>query len=408
VVSNPFDGWCAAATSFPTIEDEVNTSFEPRRMAAELAVSLQFDSVRFVLEAYMTRARRPLAFVAPALLAGVALVGLTGCSKPEPANTVGQEADPVWQRATAVFQPLPAEAPSAENPVTAAKVALGKRLYFDPQLSKQGNVSCNSCHELQRFGADELSFSPGDDGRLGGRNSPTVLNAALHVAQFWDGRASTVEEQAGMPILNPVEMAIPDEAFLVDRLRAAPGYPEAFAAAFPDEDPAITYPNIRFALAAFERTLLTPAPFDAYLRGDRAALDAREQAGLVRFMDLHCTACHNGVTVGARFFRKFGLNEPYWVHTRSAKPDEGRYAQTGEPEDLYVFKVASLRNVAETAPYFHDGSVATLEEAVKIIALLQVGVTLDDGQAGEIAAFLRTLTGELPADAQAPESTSAR
>jgi cytochrome c peroxidase len=352
----------------------------------------------------MTHGER-FATLFPPLLAGAALVGVIACSKPAPQAAAREEPDPVWERATAVFQPLPAEAPSAENPATPARVALGRRLYLDQKLSKQGNVSCDSCHDLQTFGVDHLSFSPGDDGRLGGRNSPTVLNAALHVAQFWDGRASTVEEQAGMPILNPVEMAIPDEAFLVDRLRAAPGYPEAFAAAFPGEDPAITYANIRFALAAFERTLLTPAPFDAYLRGDRSALDASEKAGLVRFMDLHCTACHNGVTVGARFFRKFGLNEPYWVHTRSAKRDEGRYAQTGEPADLYVFKVASLRNVGETAPYFHDGSVATLEEAVKIIASLQVGVNLDDGEAAEIAAFLRTLTGELPGDALAEDES---
>jgi cytochrome c peroxidase len=341
----------------------------------------------------------------------MAALGLAGCStgqestdqEPPAQESAGQEPgeapDAVWERASTLFESLPSEASSADNPVTEAKVALGKRLYFDTQLSKQGKVSCNSCHDLEAFGVDHLSFSPGDEGQLGGRNSPTVLNAALHVAQFWDGRAADVEEQAGMPILNPVEMAIPDEKFLVKRLAAAPGYRAAFAAAFPADAEPLTYANIRLALGAFERTLLTPSRFDAYLEGDRSALDERERAGLERFMSLGCTACHNGVTVGARFFRKFGLNDPYWVHTHSAKPDEGRYAQTGSPDDRYVFKVASLRNVAETGPFFHDGSVASLPEAVKIMAELQVGVQLDDAQAAEIAAFLHTLTGEVPAAA---------
>lgn len=310
--------------------------------------------------------------------------------------------DATWDRAEARFAPLPAVADSSANPVTEAKVALGKRLYYDTRLSRQGNVSCNSCHALTTFGVDHLPLSPGDDGELGGRNSPTVLNAALHVAQFWDGRAADVEEQAGMPVLNPVEMAIPDEAFLVERLTETPGYVEVFAASFPKDDPPITYANIRLALAAFERTLLTPSRFDSYLDGDRNALSAEELAGLERFMALGCTACHNGVTVGARFFRKFGLNDPYWVHTGSTVRDEGRFQQTGNPDDRYVFKVASLRNVAETAPYFHDGSVDTLPEAVRIMARLQVGVELDEAEAGAIAAFLATLTGEVPPAALEP------
>jgi cytochrome c peroxidase len=349
----------------------------------------------------MTHRRRPLVTGLAALLAMVAVFGVAAWFAAQRSAEGAEGSDLLWDRATTIFKPLPSVASSAENPVTEAKVALGKRLYFDPQLSKQGNVSCDSCHGLATFGVDHRSFSPGDDGQLGGRNSPTVLNAALHFAQFWDGRAADVEEQAGMPVLNPVEMAIPDEAFLVDRLAAAPGYPEAFAAAFPGDDPPLTYANMRRALGAFERTLLTPSRFDAYLEGDRSALDAREQAGLERFMNLGCTACHNGTTVGARFARKFGLNGPYWVHTGSAKPDEGRYLQTHSPEDRYVFKVASLRNVAETGPYFHDGSVATLPEAIKIMAELQVGVKLNHAEAGEIAAFLDTLTGEVPAAALA-------
>lgn len=345
----------------------------------------------------MTRDLRSI-LVGSLVLAAATAFGFaaSSASPGQPAKTAD---DAVWERANLLFDPLPEAAPSPQNPLSEAKIALGKRLYFDPQLSEKGNVSCNSCHDLATYGVDNLPFSPGDDGELGGRNSPTVLNAALHVAQFWDGRAADVEEQAGMPVLNPVEMAIPTEEFLLERLAALPGYPEAFAAAFPDDVPALTYTHIRLALGAFERTLLTPSRFDAYLEGDRSVLDERERAGLERFMGLGCAACHNGVTVGARFFRKFGLNDSYWVHTHSKRPDEGRYLETGDPDDRYVFKVASLRNVAETAPYFHDGSVATLPEAIKIMVALQVGVDLTDEEAGEIAAFLGSLTGEVPAAA---------
>jgi len=325
------------------------------------------------------------------LVAGVA----TGSS-----GTVDDET--LWKRATVVFRPLPGDAPSDTNPVTTAKVELGKALYFDPRLSKEGNISCDSCHTLARFGVDQLSTSPGDAGEHGERNSPTVLNAALHAAQFWDGRAEDVETQAGMPILNPVEMAIPSERFLVDRLAAVPGYRERFAAAFPGEAEPLTYANIGRALAAFERTLLTPAPFDAYLRGDRGALTAEEKEGLQTFLDLGCSSCHNGAAVGGYAFRKFGLSEPYWVHTGSPKVDQGRAKVTGDDSDLYVFKVAALRNVAETYPYFHDGSVTTLEQAVSVMAHVQTGTNLEPDQARTVAAFLGSLTGEVPAAALVP------
>ena len=223
-----------------------------------------------------------------------------------------------------------------------------------------------------------------------------MLNAALHAAQFWDGRAATVEEQAGMPILNPIEMGIPSEQFLVDRLSGFEGYPEAFATAFPASEEALTYANIRHALAAFERTLMTYSRFDRYLQGDREALTADERAGLKLFMTLGCGACHNGVTAGGHAFRKFGLNDPYWVHTKSVNIDEGRAEVTGNEEDKYVFKIAALRNVAETGPYFHDGSVASLQEALGIMARVQVGAELSERQLSQMAGFLGSLTGELP------------
>jgi len=308
--------------------------------------------------------------------------------------------DELWQQATLIFKPLPEAAPNPDNPATQAKIELGKELYLDTRLSKDETISCNSCHSLATFGVDNLPFSPGNTGELGDRNAPTVLNAALHVAQFWDGRAEDVEEQAGMPILSPVEMGIPSEEFLVDRLAAIPGYQEAFAEAFPENETPLSYTNISRALAAFERTLLTPSRFDHYLRGDREALSDDEKEGLRIFRKIGCTACHNGMTAGGHSFRKFGLNEPYWEHTLSPQQDEGRFEVTGAEADRYVFKVASLRNVEMTFPYFHDGSVAELEDAVRIMAALQIGADLSDNQAAHLAAFLRALTGELPAEAE--------
>jgi cytochrome c peroxidase len=338
--------------------------------------------------------RRPIAVVA-LCIAGAVLT--TACTEPEVADQV--PTDELWQQATLIFKPLPEAAPNPDNPVTQAKVELGEKLYFDQQLSKNETISCNSCHSLATFGVDNLPFSPGDDGELGGRNSPTVLNAALHGAQFWDGRAANLEEQAGMPILNPVEMAIPSKEFLVERLENVPGYPEMFAAAFPEDETPLSYENITRALAAFERTLLTPSRFDAYLEGDIQAITDDEKEGLRIFKQLGCTACHNGMTIGGHSFRKFGLSGPYWEHTLSPTQDEGRYQVTGEEADRYVFKVASLRNIEMTYPYFHDGSIAELADAVRVMAALQIGADLSDNQAAQLASFLKTLTGELPEQA---------
>lgn len=307
----------------------------------------------------------------------------------------------LYEQASMRFFPLPEAAPNPDNEATAAKEELGRLLYFDNRLSFNETISCNSCHSLATFGVDNLSFSPGDFGELGGRNSPTVLNAALHLAQFWDGRAKDVEEQAGMPILNPVEMAIPSEEFLVGRLAKVPEYSDKFAAAFPGDEPALTYRNIALALAAFERTLLTPSRFDDYLNGDLAALTVEEKAGMEAFMMLGCSACHNGYTMGGSSFRKFGLQDDYWTHTRSDEIDEGRFAVTGDEADKYVFKVASLRNVAKTGPYFHDGSVEDLEGALRVMGSAQLGRTLTEEEAAGIAAFLRSLTGELPTEVAA-------
>jgi cytochrome c peroxidase len=330
--------------------------------------------------------------IALGLISGLASAWIAGADT----TVAGAQAEELWKQATMRFFPLPTEVPNSDNAVTAEKVDLGRKLYSDTRLSKDGKVSCNSCHVLARFGVDNLPASPGDTGELGPRNSPTVYNAALHLAQFWDGRARDVEEQAGMPILNPIEMAIPSEEFLVERLSGIEEYRQMFAEAFPGESPALTYRNIEKALGAFERTLLTPSRFDEYLEGNQEALTVTEKAGLQKFIELGCSSCHNGYAVGGYSFRKFGLKGDYWEHTKSEKIDEGRFAETGNEGDKYVFKVAALRNVAKTAPYFHDGSVQDLGEAVRIMTRMQIGVDLSIAETQAIVAFLESLTGEIP------------
>lgn len=298
------------------------------------------------------------------------------------------------------FGQLPEQVDNPNNPITDKKVALGKMLYFDARLSKSGNISCNSCHNIAQYGVDNLPVSLGHGWQPGDRNSPSVLNAALHTTQFWDGRAADVEEQAKGPVLNPVEMAIPHEGYAEDRIASIPQYQKYFAQAFPDEQDAITYDNIARAIGAFERTLMTPSRFDAYLQGDADALTALEKKGMETFINSGCTSCHSGKALGGESFRKFGMIDDYWKHTHSEEVDPGRYKVTKDSSDLYFFKVPSLRNVAQTYPYFHDGSVWDLDEAVRIMAKIQLGQDLTDQQTKEITAFLGALTGEVPQDAR--------
>lgn len=301
--------------------------------------------------------------------------------------------------ARGVFKPLPASADNPDNPVTKEKIRLGQVLYFDKRLSKDGTQSCNSCHNLSTFGVDNLPTSPGDAGENGDRNSPTVLNAALHTTQFWDGRAKDVEQQAGMPITNPVEMAIPSEDFLVKRLSDIDLYKKLFAEAYPEEQRPINYTNLRKAIAAFERTLLTPTRWDDYLGGQSWALSVAEKRGLQTFINTGCTSCHTGELLGGNMFQKFGVHHDYWEYTKSSKVDEGRFKETGNEADKYSFKVPSLRNVTKTAPYFHDGSVAELPDAIRIIAKVNLNKDLTDDEISSIIAFLDALTGELPVEA---------
>lgn len=299
----------------------------------------------------------------------------------------------LFTQAQTFFQPISSvELPALDS----TKVALGKHLYFDTRLSKEGNISCNSCHNLNTYGVDNLAFSPGDDGSLGGRNSPTVFHAALHSMQFWDGRAKDVEEQAGGPILNPVEHNIKDEKELEERLRKVDLYKEMFAAVYQTDRQPITFKNITNAIGAFERTLMPASRFDAYLEGDRDALTAQEQRGLEAFMTVGCTTCHSGVALGGQMFQKFGLYGDYWVETKSDKVDKGLADLSKKETENYFFKVPGLRNIAHTGPYFHDGSVQDLKEAVRIMASLQTNITLTQEQIEDITVFLGSLSSDIP------------
>ncbi len=331
----------------------------------------------------------------------VVVILMTACKPKLSTNdfSVDGGIDSLQISASGIFQPLPKQADNASNPITPEKVALGKMLYYDTKLSMKGNNSCNSCHNLSTFGVDNKSFSIGDDGLPGGRNSPTVLNAALHATQFWDGRAKDVEEQAGMPIMNPVEMHMPSKALVEERLKKEESYKKLFAAAFPNDKNAVSYGNLEKAIGAFERTLMTPSKFDEYLAGKANALTKEEKDGLDLFMKTGCTTCHAGVVLGGQMFQKFGIYGNYWDLTKSAKVDSGRITVTKNASDLYVFKVPSLRNVEKTGPYFHDGSVADLNKAISIMAKSELNKTLSDNEVQSIASFLKTLTGTVPADA---------
>ncbi len=292
-------------------------------------------------------------------------------------------------RAAQIFGALPVEASSESNPITEAKLRLGRMLYYESRLSKNHDVSCNSCHALDRFGVDNEPTSPGHRGQRGNRNSPTVYNAALHVAQFWDGCAADVEEQAKGPVLNPVEMALADAQDAVAVLKSIPGYVAFFQNAFLEDSDPVTFDNMARAIGAFERRLVTPSRFDAFVTGDDSALSDTELDGLEAFLDVGCTTCHMGPPVGGLLYQKLGL-----VHFYETE-DTGRHSITGSDADRYFFKVPSLRNVVKTAPYFHDGSIEKLEDAVRLMAWHQLGRELSDADAEAIVTFLGSLTGQV-------------
>jgi len=328
-------------------------------------------------------------------LVAAGLLPLMGCQKPAeqpqaPAATVEPEFEDYM---LVFFEALPKQFDSEKNPITAEKVALGQMLYHDTRLSKNHDVSCNSCHGLDKFGVDNEKTSPGHKGQRGGRNSPTVYNSAPYVAQFWDGRSPDLEDQAKGPILNPIEMAMPSEEAVVNVLKSIPGYAPLFAKAFPDDKDPITYDNLAKAIGAFERRLVTPSKFDKFIAGDKTALNEAEKKGLAKFASLGCTTCHNGPAIGGSSFQRIGQVIAY-----DDKEDLGRFEVTKATADKQVFKVPSLRNIEKTGPYFHNGRWATLEETVKTMAKHQLGKELGDDEIASVITFLKTLTGELPKD----------
>jgi cytochrome c peroxidase len=294
---------------------------------------------------------------------------------------------------------LPTEAPApADNPTTPAKVALGRMLYHDPRLSSMGTVSCSSCHNTMLGGEDNRPVAMGVNGQTGGRSAPTVWNAAFNAVQFWDGRAPTLEAQAAGPVTNPIEMGMKSWDDVVARLESIEGYKKAFADAFGGN--AISKDTATKAIAAYERTLITPnSPYDRYVTGEKSALTEQQERGMNKAVELGCTGCHSGPAFnGPGMFQKFPVhsNGMYQAKYHFGN-DLGLAEVTKKPGDEHLFKVPTLRNIALTAPYFHNGSVKTLEEAVKIMAKLQLDKDLSKAEIADIVAFLNALTGEFPA-----------
>ena len=306
-----------------------------------------------------------------------------------PTGTVfADDADLLIRRANRFFSPLPDAMPGSEND-SAERIALGRKLYFEKRLSINDSQSCASCHRLEGgfAGVDNLATSAGARGEQGSRNSPTVLNSGWQDSQFWDGRAEDLVEQAKGPILNPIEMGMPDEQTVEKKIRGIAEYQDAFAQAFPGDDPAVSYQNIAEAIAAFERTLITPSRFDDFLQGDVQALTEAEQRGLKSFLKIDCKSCHDGKLLGGETYEPLGKEHPY-----ENQADQGMYTLTRDEDDRMFFKVAPLRNVALTAPYFHDGKINTLDEAVRKMAKLQLDEELSEQQVSDITSFLKALT----------------
>jgi len=300
---------------------------------------------------------------------------------------------------------LPRNAPAPDdNPTTAEKAELGKMLFFDPRFSVTGTVACFSCHNVMEGGDDHRSVSIGVHGQKGGRNAPTVWNAAYLSSQFWDGRAATLEDQAVGPVTNPIEMGMENLDVAIERIRDIPGYETYFAAAFGGDNP-VTMENAAKAIAAYERTLITPnSPYDRFVRGDRTAMSESAARGMTTFGSIGCTSCHAGAAFagpgmpsGTGLFMKFPMfTEARGLDTYSLLDDQGRFEVTGSDADRHLWRVPTLRNLVYTAPYFHNGAVKTLDEAVQIMAESQLNSELDDAQVDDLVAFLESLTGEFP------------
>lgn len=307
--------------------------------------------------------------------------------------------------ARAEFKALPDKAPEpADNPTTKEKLELGKMLFFEPRLSMDGTVSCNSCHNVMFHGGDGRPVGVGIHGQRGGRGSPTVWNSAFQTVQFWDGRAISLEEQAKGPLINGVEMGMSSHDFVIERLRKIPGYMSAFKTAFPKDKNPVNIDNMAKAIAVYERTLITPnSPFDKYMKGNKKAMTPQQIRGMKLVDEIGCTSCHTGVNFSGEEAMGVGNYKPFpqipgskYDKMYDITKDLGRFEVTKNPEDKNHWRVPTWRNVAITAPYFHNGTVKTLDEAVRVMAKTQLDADLKDSQVEDIVAFLNALTGEFP------------
>jgi cytochrome c peroxidase len=309
------------------------------------------------------------------------------------------EDESLLKQANKIFGPLPQAMVSEKNPITPEKVKLGKMLFYETRISVDGTVSCSRCHPIGLYAADGLRKSIGNNCKVNPRNAPTVLNAAGQISEHWIGNRVDVEDQAKQSVIGPPSFGMSSYEAVEKKLKEIKGYVELFKAAFPADNNLVAVDNFAKAIGAFERTLVTPSRFDAFLIGKTAAFNEREKMGLRTYMEVGCIMCHFGPYVGGQTYQKFGVFEPYWKYTKSEPIDEGRYVVTKNEADKYVFKVPIHRNVAKTSPYFHDGSVDKLEDAVWIMGKIQLGKDLGKSQVEEIVTFLKSLTGEIPEDA---------
>ena len=302
-------------------------------------------------------------------------------------------------QAKQIFGPLPKAMISEKNPITPEKVILGKILFYETRISLDGKVSCASCHPIGLYAADGLKKSIGNNCRLNPRNAPTIFNAADQISEHWIGNRIDVEDQAKQAVIGEPSFGMPSYEAVEKKLKGIRGYARLFEKAFPGAKDPVNVDNYAKAVGAFERTLVTPAPFDAFVKGDPTALTAPQKRGLRTFIETGCVTCHSSTYVGGKMYQKFGVLEPYWQYTKSKDVDHGRYIVTKNESDKYVFKVPILRNVEMTAPYFHDGSVDRLPDAVWIMGKVQLAKTLADQQVEDIVLFLKSLTGRIPDDA---------
>lgn len=302
----------------------------------------------------------------------------------------------LMNQAKTIFGPLPSSMPSPDNPITPAKVKLGHMLFWELRLSSDGTVGCIKCHPMSRYAADGLRKAVGNHCKDNPRNSPSIFNAASQISAHWIGNRINVEDQAKQALIGPLAFGMPSYESVEKILKQIKGYVVLFQEAFPGEKDPVTADNFAKAVGAFERTLVTPAPFDEFLNGNVRALTAQQKRGLKTFIDTGCMTCHMSPYLGGQMYQKFGVFQPYENFTKSNPVDEGRFAVTKNPADKFFFKVPVLRNVAETPPYFHDGSVDKLEDAVVIMGKIQLGKDLTSDQAKDITSFLKSLTGKIP------------